>query len=100
MKISRPYSFWHNGTVTTHDKACDCFYCSSYDEFIAKNRGRLTMDDKILGHLREARAAIIKKQESAASRELAIVKTKCEEAILWRQYDLQLKAPSVDEASK
>ena len=51
------------------------------------------MDDEILGHLRMALAAC--KLELVKSRELSLVTTKIEEAILWRQLDLQQKS-SVD----
>ena len=57
------------------------------------------MNDEILGHLRQARAAITEEQDAGkGSRELSLIMTKCEEAILWRQHDLQLKTPIKNEA--
>jgi hypothetical protein len=49
------------------------------------------MNDTILGRLREARAAAL--EDLAKSRELSLVVTKIDEAILWRQFDLQIKRP-------
>lgn len=54
------------------------------------------MDD-ILGFLREARAAAL--EDTAKSRELSLVLTKIDEAILWRERDLHLKTPPVNEVS-
>lgn len=56
------------------------------------------MYDNLLGHLREARAAALEENDkSGRSRELSLVSTKIDEAILWRQEDLRLKAPAVNE---
>ena len=46
-----------------------------------------------LGHLREARALLIKENDDgpARSRELSVAITNLDTAILWRQYDLQIK---------
>lgn len=52
------------------------------------------MDDKILEFLRQARAIAL---VDARSRELSLVVTKIDEAILWRQYDLSIKE-SIDES--
>ena len=52
------------------------------------------MEDAILGLLREARAIAL--ENSAKSRELSLVVTKIDEAILWRQFDLQIKSPPVN----
>jgi hypothetical protein len=53
-----------------------------------------------LGKIREARALL---QDEAATpantRELAMAITKLDEAILWRQSDMQKKAPVVDGCS-
>lgn len=59
------------------------------------------MNDEILGHLREARAKLIDEREAGKnSRELSIVLTEVETAILWRQYDLQLKTPANNDTNK
>ena len=47
-----------------------------------------------LGMIREARALLKDEAATANSRELAIVITKLDEAELWRQRDMQLKAPA------
>lgn len=52
------------------------------------------MGDEILGYLREARAAAL--SDPMKSRELSLVVTKIDEAILWRQFDLQFKTPADD----
>lgn len=49
----------------------------------------MQQDETILGFLRKARAAALTDQ--ARSRELSLVITKIDEAILWRQFDLQNK---------
>jgi len=51
--------------------------------------------DTVLAALREARAAAL--SDTAKSRELSLAITKIDEAILWRQFDLQIKSPSDDE---
>lgn len=59
------------------------------------------MNDKILGHLREARAEAIQQNEGALKgRELSVVITNIDNAILWRQFDLQIKAPTVNEEKR
>lgn len=50
-----------------------------------------------LGHIREARAILMAEQLEDPSREIAIVITKLDEAELWRQRDMQIKAPPVNE---
>jgi len=55
------------------------------------------MNDEVLGHLREARAIL--NDELPKSRESAIVITKIEEAILWRQENLRLRTPASNEKS-
>lgn len=56
------------------------------------------MYDTVLGHLREARAAALDEQDGGGrSRELALVITKIDEAILWRQHDIQIKTPPINE---
>ena len=52
------------------------------------------MDEDTLVFLRRARAAAL--SDPTKSRELSLVVTKIDEAILWRQFDLQLKAPTVN----
>ena len=54
------------------------------------------MDDhcEALGKLREARAILLETEKE--SRELSIVITKIDEAILWRQRDRQLKSPPIN----
>lgn len=56
--------------------------------------------DKLLGLLQEARATGHDLQQTeGASRELAIVLTHIQTAILFRQEDLRLKKPTVDETN-
>lgn len=50
------------------------------------------MTDSILAHLQEARAEAL--TDAAKSRELSLVVTKIDEAVLWRQEDLRLKRPA------
>lgn len=57
------------------------------------------MNDNVLGFLREARAAVLNEMDFTlppASRELGVVLTNIDTAILWRQQDLQLKEPVVN----
>lgn len=49
--------------------------------------------DLILEALQTARSYALRELKS---RELSLVITKIDEAILWRQFDLQIKSPSVD----
>lgn len=57
------------------------------------------MGDIVLGLLREARASLIEEREAGGnSRELSITLTEIDTAILWRQWDLQIKEPGVNEA--
>lgn len=56
------------------------------------------MNDEVLGHLREARAIL--NDELPKSRESAIVIAKIEEAILWRQENLRLRQPAINEEQK
>lgn len=46
-----------------------------------------------LGLIREARAILQDESKAANSRELSMVLTKLDEAILWRQSDMQKKTP-------
>lgn len=55
-------------------------------------------EDSILAFLHEARGTALG-SDMAKSRELSLVVTKIDEAILWRQYDLQLKS-GVNDAKK
>jgi hypothetical protein len=57
------------------------------------------MEDKALGFLREARAALLEERDAGKnSRELSVALTEIDTAILWRQEDLRLKRPPVNEA--
>jgi len=56
------------------------------------------MYDKTLGYLQEARASAL--DDSAKSRELSLVITKIDEAILWRQHDLFIKQPPMNEKAE
>jgi hypothetical protein len=46
-----------------------------------------------LGLIREARAILQDESKAANSRELSMVLTRLDEAILWRQCDMQKKTP-------
>ena len=53
------------------------------------------MNDDVLEHLRMARAfLIIEREAGKGSRELSVTLTEIDTAILWRQSDLQIKAPA------
>lgn len=55
--------------------------------------------DEALGYLREARALLVEENEGKGrSRELSVTITQIDTAILWRQYDLQIKEPPINEA--
>jgi len=54
------------------------------------------MDCKALGLIREARALLNDESKVSNSRELSITITKLDEAILWRQRDMQLKFPPIN----
>lgn len=56
--------------------------------------------DEVLGKLREARALLIEEGSVKSSRELSITLTEVDTAILWRQSDLQLKRPPINEQPK
>ncbi|KKK91625.1 hypothetical protein LCGC14_2711040 [marine sediment metagenome] len=59
------------------------------------------MNDDVLGHLREARAALLDERDAGnGSRELSITLTEIDTAILWRQQDLTLKLPHVNEVGR
>jgi hypothetical protein len=55
-----------------------------------------------LGHLREARAAMIaaRDDQKRSSRELSVALTETDTAILWLQQDMTLKTAPKDEASR
>lgn len=56
------------------------------------------MEDKALGFMRKARAALLEERDSGGnSRELSVALTELDTAILWRQQDLQLKRPVANE---
>ncbi len=56
------------------------------------------MNDEAIGKMREAYALLEdEKKAGKASREMAVAMTELETAILWRQHDLALKAPAVNE---
>lgn len=57
------------------------------------------MNDEALGKLREARAALLDERDAGkGSRELSVTLTEIDSAILWRQEDLRLKQPVINEA--
>jgi len=59
------------------------------------------MYDNAIGHLREARAALLEEKENGKnSRELAVALTEIDTAILWRQDDLRLKEPPRNEVGR
>ncbi len=59
------------------------------------------MNDDVLGHLREARAALLDERDAGnGSRELSITLTEIDTAILWRQQDIQMKAEPVNEVAR
>lgn len=56
------------------------------------------MNDNTLGFLRQARAELLMEREQGGnSRELSVALTEIDTAILWRQWDLQLKQPAINE---
>ena len=54
------------------------------------------MDCKALGLIREARALLNDESKASTSRELSMTVTKLDEAILWRQRDMQLKTTPIN----
>lgn len=59
------------------------------------------MEDKALGYLRMARAELLEERDDGkGSRELSVTLTEIDTAILWRQQDLSLKQPTVNEVSR
>lgn len=62
----------------------------------------VSMEQQALGHLREARAALLAARDDwkRGSRELSVALTETDTAILWLQQDMQLKTPSVNEAAQ
>lgn len=59
------------------------------------------MNDDVLGYLREARAGLLEERENGkGSRELSVTLTEIDTAILWRQQDLTLKLPPVNEVGR
>lgn len=56
--------------------------------------------DEILGKLREARALLLEAcNDKPDSLSCTLTLTKINEAILWRQEDMRLKEPTVNECS-
>lgn len=56
------------------------------------------MTDDVLGYLRQARALLLEERDAGKnSRELSVALTEIDTAILWRQYDLRLKQPAINE---
>jgi hypothetical protein len=52
------------------------------------------MNDDVLGHLREARALLNDEmKEGKGNREVSLVITKIDEALLWRQEVLRMREP-------
>jgi hypothetical protein len=62
-------------------------------------RGAFAGHDLALGHLRQARALLLEERDDAKkpSRELSVALTEIDTAILWRQEDLRLKQPAMDQ---
>ena len=57
------------------------------------------MNDEALGNLRQARAILLEERDAGqGSRELSVALTEIDTAILWRQEDLRLKQPVINEA--
>ena len=58
------------------------------------------MHDEVLGKLREARALLLEERDAGKnSRELSVTLTEIDTAILWRQEDLRLKRPAMNECA-
>lgn len=59
------------------------------------------MNDEVLGKLREARALLLDERSTnhGNTRELSVCLTEIDTAILWRQHDLQMKAPVKNEVA-
>jgi hypothetical protein len=56
--------------------------------------------DKVLEKLNEAKTLLqLEKTNNGNSRELSVCLTEIDTAILWRQEDLRLKAPSLNEGN-
>lgn len=63
-----------------------------------RNNGNTEMEEcEALAMIREARALLRVESINNSSRELSMVLTKLDEAVLWRQQDMQLKTPSTNE---
>lgn len=61
----------------------------------------MSNQDKVLGFLREARAALLEERDNGGnSRELAIALTETDTAILWRKEDLRIKTPAENGCEK
>ena len=58
------------------------------------------MDCKALGLMREARVLLNNESKASNSRALSITITKLDEAILWRQRDMQLKSPPINTSNQ
>ena len=59
------------------------------------------MNDDVLPLLREARFMLLReKDDGQGSREHSITITELDSAILWRQFDLQIKCPPVNKCGK
>lgn len=58
------------------------------------------MGDEVLAHLREARAAVLKERDRIGdSRQRYQTLCDIDSAILWRQEDLRLQEPNINECS-
>lgn len=56
------------------------------------------MVDHIIAYLQDARRLTLEQKDAGQnSRELSVVLTHIDTAILWRQEDLRLKAPTIEE---
>lgn len=99
---------WHHGVKMTHIPTGISMYC---DSSRSKHRNReiayklltqkvLQMNDEILGKIREAFALCHDEVENKrGSREIALTITKLEEAVFWRERDLQLKHATNEKSS-
>ena len=58
------------------------------------------MNDHVLSAIREARALLLdESNQGGSSRPLSMAVTKLDEAEFWRQRDLQLKTPPLNESN-
>jgi len=77
-----------------HKRKSHSEYEIGHEKIVAERERMKVSECDGLAHLREARAHLKKYENS--SRELSIVFTKIEEAIMWRQNDMQIKAEPIN----